>query len=150
VATYKLRRSENSQNVRLMTIFEGPNLLFMSHCVFGKYAVGVPHASVLIELELPLLLVRTRRDVACATRPEPDLDERRRALHCVPVQVGKKCQALDLEEKVNKLWLAGFTHHPPPLLLNIGPHSCFGQWSAHHNRHCRWQKRCRPIRWGCY
>jgi hypothetical protein len=37
-----------------MMIFEGVNLLFMSHWVFGKYAVGVPHASVLIEPELPL------------------------------------------------------------------------------------------------
>jgi hypothetical protein len=35
-------------------IFEGANFLFMSHCVFGKYAVGVPHSSVLIEPELPL------------------------------------------------------------------------------------------------
>jgi hypothetical protein len=36
-------------------IFEGVNLLFMLHWVSGKYAVGVPHASVLIEPELPLL-----------------------------------------------------------------------------------------------
>lgn len=33
-------------------MYEGENLLSMSHSVFGKYAVGVPHASVLIELEL--------------------------------------------------------------------------------------------------
>jgi hypothetical protein len=37
-----------------MMIFEGVNLLFISHWVSGKYAVGVPHASVLIEPELPL------------------------------------------------------------------------------------------------
>ena len=35
-------------------IFEGVNLLLMSHWVSGKYAVGVYHASVLIEPELPL------------------------------------------------------------------------------------------------
>jgi hypothetical protein len=35
-------------------ILEAVNLLFMSHCVSGKFAVGVPHASVLIEPELPL------------------------------------------------------------------------------------------------
>lgn len=35
-------------------IFEGVNLLFMSHWVSVKYAVGVPHVSVLIEPELPL------------------------------------------------------------------------------------------------
>jgi hypothetical protein len=37
-----------------MMILEGVNLLFMLHWVPEKYAVGVPHASVLIEPELPL------------------------------------------------------------------------------------------------
>jgi hypothetical protein len=37
-----------------MMMFEGVNLFFMSHWVSGKYAVGVPHGSVLIEPELPL------------------------------------------------------------------------------------------------
>lgn len=31
-------------------MFAGLNLLLMSHWVFGKYAVGVPQVSVLIEL----------------------------------------------------------------------------------------------------
>lgn len=34
-----------------MIMFEGVKWLLMSHWVFGKYAVGVPHASVLIEPE---------------------------------------------------------------------------------------------------
>jgi hypothetical protein len=42
--------NRNLQNVRLMIMFAGPNLLLMSHWVFGKYAVGVPHKSVLTEL----------------------------------------------------------------------------------------------------
>lgn len=33
-------------------MFEGEKLLSMSHSVFGKFTVGVPHASVLMELEL--------------------------------------------------------------------------------------------------
>jgi hypothetical protein len=37
-----------------MMILEGANLLFMSHSVSGKYATGIPHASVLIEPELLL------------------------------------------------------------------------------------------------
>ena len=36
-----------------MMIFEGANLLLMSHWLSGKYAVGVPHVSVLIEPEIP-------------------------------------------------------------------------------------------------
>jgi hypothetical protein len=39
------------QNVRLMMMFDGENLLLMSHCVFGKYAVGVPQASVLTSFD---------------------------------------------------------------------------------------------------
>lgn len=46
--------SKDSQNVRLTIMFEGVNLLLMSHWVLGKYPVGVPHASVLIESELLL------------------------------------------------------------------------------------------------
>jgi len=37
-----------------MMLFEGEILLLMSHWLFGKYAVGVPHASALIEPVLPL------------------------------------------------------------------------------------------------
>jgi hypothetical protein len=37
-----------------MMILEGANLLFMLHSVSGKYAMGIPHASVLIEPELLL------------------------------------------------------------------------------------------------
>lgn len=38
--------TENSQNVRLMIMFAGPNWPLMSHWVFGKNANGVPQLSV--------------------------------------------------------------------------------------------------------
>jgi hypothetical protein len=98
-------------------MFEGVNLLLMSHWVFGKYAAGVSHASVLIEPE-PF---HTSAGTLLAYRGQNQI------LMKVVVrsiaylnQEGKspsRCQALHPE------W--GFcgssTHHPPPLLLNAGP-----------------------------
>ena len=46
-------------------MFEGEKLLSMSHSVFGKFAVGVPHASVLME---PELLPRTSDGTSPALR----------------------------------------------------------------------------------
>ena len=64
-------------------------------------------------------VTHVRWDVAIS-RPEPDLDERRCALHRVPTESvgGKEVQLSSLKELDE---LAGSTYHPPPLSLNPGP-----------------------------
>ena len=59
--------NDDSQKDRSMMIFEGENLLSMSHCVSGKCAVGVPHAPGLITLEL---LLRTCGGTSLACRSQ--------------------------------------------------------------------------------
>jgi len=103
-----------------MMIFEAVNLLFMSHWVSGKYAVGVPHASVLIELELPL---RTSDGTLGAFRGQNQTLMNVGVRSIAYLHTGGKNESSsrsDLQEEVNE-GLAGFTHHPPPLLLNAGP-----------------------------
>jgi hypothetical protein len=72
--------NDDSQNaVRTMMVFEGDNFLSISRCVSRKYAVTIPHESVLTQPEM--LLRKPSRDVVSMSRPEPDLDELKRALH---------------------------------------------------------------------
>jgi len=65
-------------------VFEVENLLLMSHCVSGKYAVGGPHASVLTRIEPELLLRTSDGGVASMSWPEPDLMKVGHTLHRVP------------------------------------------------------------------
>ena len=102
-----------------MMIFEGVNLLFMSHWLSGKYAVGVPHVSVLIEPELPS---RTSDGTSLVRRGQNQtlMNVSVRSIAYLHTGGGKSVKLPTLQEEGNE-GLAGFTHHPPPLLLNAGP-----------------------------
>ena len=100
-------------------MFEEEKLLSMSHSVFGKFTVGVPHASVLMELEL---LSCTSDGTSPASRGQNQIlmNVGVRSIAYLHTGWEKKDPALVLWEEVNK-GLASFTHHPPPLSLNSGP-----------------------------
>ena len=98
-------------------MFAGANFLSMSHWVFGKYAVGVPHASVLIKPEL--LSPRTSDGTSLASRGQNQIlmnvGVRSNAyLHTYGVQLSSCAEEV-------KQGAGRITHHPPPLLLNAGP-----------------------------
>jgi hypothetical protein len=103
-------------------MFEGENLLLMSHSVSGKYAVGVPHAPVLITLELLLRTCGgTSESLSCRCQNQTLMNLGVRSIAYLHTDGEKKrCPALVSREEVNE-GLARFTHHPPPLLLNVGP-----------------------------
>jgi hypothetical protein len=115
--------NNDSQNVRSTIMFEGENLLLMSHCVSGKYAVGVPHAPVLITLELLLRTCGgTSESLARRGQNQTLMNAGVRSIaYLHRDNQKKKCPALVSREEVNEEGLARFTHHPPPLLLNVGP-----------------------------
>ena len=115
-------RNKDSQNVRSMMMFEVENLFLVSHSVSGKYAVGVSHASVLSEPELPLC-TSDGMSLACRGQNQILMEVGVRSIAYPHIRRRKKkgkCPALVLREEVNE-GLAGFTHHPPPLSLKAGP-----------------------------
>ena len=91
-------------------MFEGANFLSMSHWVFGKFAVGVPHASMLI---VPELLPRTSGGTSPALRGQNQIlmNVRERSI----AYLHTEGPALVLWEEVNER--AGRLHAPSSAIV---------------------------------